>query len=113
MRAEAVTRTEEDVARAALLDSEDARAQDVRPVAAEVAEPQEAPVGGLDAVQAVMVQEAREALRLPAELLHVGHETQCKMCIRDRYMMQGTTKCIFGTTIGSRCMRLTQLPVIL
>ncbi len=24
-----------------------------------------------------MVQEAREALRLPAELLHVGHETQC------------------------------------
>ncbi|MFR0735166.1 MAG: S-layer homology domain-containing protein [Oscillospiraceae bacterium] len=77
MRAEAVTRTEEDVAREALLDSKDALAQDVRPVAAEVAEPQEAPVGGLDAVQAGMVQEAREVLRLPAELLHVGHETQC------------------------------------
>ena len=42
MRAEAVTRTEEDVARASLLDSKDALAQDVRPVAAEVAEPQEA-----------------------------------------------------------------------
>ena len=77
MRAEAVTRTEEDVAREALLDSKDALAQDVRPAAAEAAEPQEAPVGGLDAVQAGMVQEAREALRLPAELLHVGHETQC------------------------------------
>lgn len=34
-------------------------------------------MGGLDAVQAGMVQEAREVLRLPAELLHVGHETQC------------------------------------
>ena len=65
------------MAREALLDSKDALAQDVRPVAAEVAEPQEAPVGGLDAVQAGMVQEAREVLRLPAELLHVGHETQC------------------------------------
>ncbi len=77
MKAEAVTRTEEDVARETLLDSKDALAQDVRPAAAEAAEPQEAPVGGLNAVQAGMVQKAREALRLPAELLHVGHETQC------------------------------------